>query len=187
VDRQPGAVISHPTLDRDLDRSAAEAIGHAETDTILCGRRTYEIFEAFWSHALDDSPMSPNPHDVGQRSPEMRAMAVMLNETTKLVFSRTLQKATWRNSRLLHDLDPGEIASMKQQAGKDMIIFGSGSIVSQLTEHGLIDEYQFVVNSVLLGSGRPWLSGVSKSARLNLFEARPFPSGNVLLRYARRR
>ena len=68
-----------------------------------------------------------------------------------------------------------------------MIIFGSGSIVSQLTEHGLIDEYQLVVSPVLLGSGRPLLSGVSQSARLDLFEARPFPSGNIMLRYARRR
>jgi len=66
-----------------------------------------------------------------------------------------------------------------------MIIFGSGSIVSQLTEHGLIDEYHLVVNPTLLGAGRPWLTGVTKAPRLELLEARQFPSGNVRLRYAK--
>jgi dihydrofolate reductase len=66
-----------------------------------------------------------------------------------------------------------------------MIIFGSGSIVSQLTQHGLIDEYQFVVSPILLGSGRPLLSGVSKSVRLDLLKAQEYQSGNVMLRYAR--
>jgi dihydrofolate reductase len=70
---------------------------------------------------------------------------------------------------------------MKKRPGKDMIIFGSGSIVSQFTQHGLIDEYQFVVCPVLLGGGRPLLSGVSKRSRLNLLEAKPYPSGDVLL------
>lgn len=171
--------------DQDLDRSAAEAIERSGTDTILFGRRTYELFEAFWPHALDDSPTSPDPHDAGRLSPEMRAMAIMLNETPKLVFSRTLKEVTWKNSRLLHTLDPREIEVMKRQPGKDMIIFGSGSIVSQLTQHGLIDEYQFVVNPILLGNGRPLLSGVSTSLKLELQEAKKYSSGNVMLRYAR--
>jgi dihydrofolate reductase len=170
--------------DEELDRSAAEAIEHADTDTILFGRRTYEQFEAFWPQALDDAPSGPNPHDTARRSPEMRAMAVMLNEATKLVFSRSLKEVRWSNAHLLHELDPREIEAMKTQPGKDMIVFGSGSIVSQLTEHGLIDEYQFVINPILLGSGRPLLSGVSKSVKLNLLEAKGFPSGNMMLRYA---
>jgi dihydrofolate reductase len=102
-----------------------------------------------------------------------------------LVFSRTLKDVTWRNSRLLHELDPHKVEAMKRQPGKDMIIFGSGSIVSQLTQHGLIDEYQFVVCPILLGSGRPLLSGVSKSASLDLLEAKRYKSGDVMLRYAR--
>jgi dihydrofolate reductase len=69
--------------------------------------------------------------------------------------------------------------------GKDMIVFGSGSIASQLTQHGLIDEYQFVVSPILLGSGRPLLSGVSNSLKLDLLEAKKYQSGNVMLRYAR--
>jgi dihydrofolate reductase len=110
-----------------------------------------------------------------------------LNGTTKLVFSRTLKDVTWHNSRLLHELDSHEVEAMKKRPGKDMMVFGSGSIVSQLTQHGLIDEYQFVICPILLGSGRQLLSGVSTSLRLDLLEARPYGSGDVLLRYASRR
>jgi dihydrofolate reductase len=172
--------------DAELDRSAAQRIQRSDSDTtILFGRRTYEQFEAFWSHALDDSPTSPDPHDAGRVSPEMRAMAVMLNESTKLVFSRTLIDVTWKNSRLLQEFDPDEMEAMKRQPGKDMMIFGSGSIVSQLTQHGLIDEYQFVVSPVLLGSGRSLIDGVLANLRLDLKEVREFPSGTVMLRYVR--
>ena len=64
-----------------------------------------------------------------------------------------------------------------------MIVFGSGSIVSQLTQHRLIDEYQLAVCPILIGSGRPLLTGVSGSVRLDLLEAKRWPSGDVLLRY----
>jgi dihydrofolate reductase len=166
----------------EIDKEGAAGIAH--TDTILFGRRTYELFEGFWPHALDDSTAT-DPHRPGRRSPAMRAMAIWINEATKLVFSRTLKNVTWKNSRLLHEFDPREIQAIKRQPGKDMMIFGSGSIVSQLTQHGLIDEYQFVVSPTLLGSGRPLLSGVSKSLRVSLVEAKEYDSGNVKLRYTR--
>ncbi len=104
---------------------------------------------------------------------------------TKLVFSRSLKDVTWQNSRILHEFEPREIETMKRQPGKDMIVFGSGSIVTQLTQHGLIDEYQFVLCPILLGSGRPLLGDVSKNLRLELVEAKQYQSGDVMLRYAR--
>ncbi len=171
---------------QDAGVAKAGVQGMRGTDTVLFGRRTYELFAGFWPHALDDGPTAPDPHGPG-RSREMRAMATWLNEATKLVFSRTLKDVTWRNSRLLHELDPREIEDMKKQPGKNMIVFGSGSIASQLTRHGLVDEYQFVVSPVLLGSGRPLLSGASKGARLDLVEVKRYPSGCVMLRYARPR
>jgi dihydrofolate reductase len=167
----------------ELDKAAAGSTGPG---TMIFGRRTYEMFEGFWPHALDDSATAPDPHTSGRRSPEIRAMATWINEATKIVFSKTRQKVTWNNSRLLHELDPREIEAMKRQPGADIMIFGSGSIVSQLTEQGLIDEYQFVVSPTLLGSGRSLLSGVPTSSRLDLREAKEYPSGNVMLRYARR-
>lgn len=169
---------------QDDEVAKAGVAGMPGTDAILFGRRTYELFAGFWPRAAEDSPVAPDPHG-GPRSREMRAMAVWLNETAKVVFSRTLKDVTWRNSRLVPELDPREIEAMKSQPGKDMMIFGSGSIASQLTQHGLIDEYQFVVSPLLLGSGRPLLSGLPKSVKLDLLEARPYPSGNVVLRYAR--
>jgi dihydrofolate reductase len=166
-------------------KAAVESI--PRFDTVLFGRVTYARFEGFWRHAVDDSDTVPDPHRPGRRSREHRAIAIWLNQTTKLVFSRTLQDVTWSNSRLLHELDPHEVEAMKQQPGKDMMIFGSGSLVSQLTQHDLIDEYQFVVCPVLLGNGRPLLSAVSKTSRLELLEVEKYPSGDVMLRYARAR
>lgn len=112
-------------------------------------------------------------------------IAVALNEMTKLVFSRTLREVTWENSRLLHELAPRDIEAMKRGPGQDMIIFGGGTIVSQLTQHGLIDEYQFVICPIFLGNGRSLLTGVSKRVKLDLLEARAYPSGDVMFRYAR--
>ena len=169
----------------DEEQAKAAVDGIPLFDTVLFGRRTYELFEKFWNHPLDDFSTAPDPHRPGQRTREHREIAIWLNEMTKWVFSRSLKDVTWRNSRVLHDLDPCEIETLKRQPGKDMIVFGSGSIVSQLTQHGLIDEYQFVVCPILLGSGRPLLSGVSQHMRLELMEAKPYPSGDVLLRYAR--
>jgi dihydrofolate reductase len=175
-----GWVVPEP----ELDREAAARLG--ESDTLLFGRRTYEMFESFWPHALDDSDSSPDPHAPGHRSPEIRAIAEWINASQKLVFSRTRGEVTWRNSRVIAELDPREIAAMKSQPGKNMMIMGSGSIVSQLTEAGLIDEYQFLVCPVVLGSGKPLMSGVAKGVTLDLQEAKTYPSGNVMLRYARK-
>ena len=168
-------------MDYELEQTAANHLPN--TDAILLGRRTYQMFEKVWPRALE-APAS-DPHGVEHRSPAMRAFARFMNETTKWVFSRTLGEVGWRNSRLVRELDPREIQAMKRQPGKDIIVLGSGSIVSQLTQHALIDEYQLVVSPVLLGEGRPLFAGVTKSTRLDLLEAQAFPTGNVLLRYAR--
>ena len=169
----------------DDEQAKAAVEGMPQGDTVLLGRRTYELFASFWPKALDDSTTAPDPHHPGHRSEEQRAMAVWLNQATKLVFSGTLTEATWHNSRILDTFDPRAIGDMKAKPGKDMMIFGSGSIVSQLTQHGLIDEYQFMVCPVLLGSGRSLLSDVSKQVKLELREARSYPSGDVMLRYGR--
>jgi dihydrofolate reductase len=169
--------------DEQVDQEGAAAV--PETDTVLFGRKTYQMFERFWPHVLDDSPTAPDPHMPKRRSPELRAFATMLNQATKLVFSRTLKEVTWSNSRLFHDFDPSAIEAMKSQPGKGMIIFGSGTIVSLLTQHGLIDEYHFVVSPILLGKGRTLLNDMPGSAKLKLVETKGYPSGNVRLRYAR--
>jgi dihydrofolate reductase len=169
--------------DEDIDKAGAERT--QQFDTMLFGRRTYEMFEGFWPHALDDSAGAEDPHS-GRRSPQIQAMAVWINDATKVLFSRTRKEVTWKNSRLVHEFDPREVAAIKRQPGKDIIVFGSGSIASLLTQHDLIDEYQFVVSPIVLGSGKLLISDVTKNLRLNLLEAKPYPSGNVMLRYARK-
>jgi dihydrofolate reductase len=173
-------VVQEPELERLGDRLSG-------TGTILFGRRTYDMFESFWPHALDDDTTAPNPHARGQRSPEMRAMAVWINEAHKLVWSRTRKELTWKNSRALGEFDPGAVEALKKEPGGDMMVFGSGTIVSLLTAHALVDEYEFVVSPVLLGRGRPLLSGLARATRVELLEARSYPSGNVRLRYGRGR
>lgn len=170
-------VVQDPEIHR---ASVAET---PQFDTVLFGRTTYDLFESFWPHALDGSDTAPNPH-AAQRGREMRAMAVMLNESTKYVFSRTRPQVTWQRAQLVRELDPRAIDAMKRQPGRDMIVFGSGSIVAQLAQHGLIDEYQLVINPILLGAGRPLTAQLARLVRLQLVDARPFPSGNVRLRYA---
>ena len=171
--------------ENEIDKAGAAAAENTKSGTILFGRRTYEMFASFWPHVREDSSAAPNPHNPRQQSPEMVAMAKMLNAAEKLVFSRTLKETTWNNSRIIGEFDPRKIEALKKETGEDMIIFGSGSIVSLLTQHGLIDEYQFVVSPLLLGSGKPLFSGVTNGSRLNLLEARGYPSGTVMLRYAR--
>lgn len=158
--------------------------GRTEAGTMLFGRRTYDMFERFWPHALDDPATAPDPHVPGRRSETTRQMAVIINESEKIVFSKGRKDVTWKNSRLVRALDPREIAKMKDQPGGGMIIFGSGTIVAQLTEHRLIDEYQMVVSPVVLGGGKRLFEGVREAAKLKLLDSKAFPSGVVMLRYA---
>ena len=159
--------------DKEFDRTAAQ--NTQAFDTVLLGRVTYELFAAYWPHAGDDP----------KTSPEDRIIARWLNETTRIVFSRSLPAASWEGTRLLRQLDPREIETMKREPGKDMIVFGSGSIVRQLADRGLIDEYQLCVNPVILGDGKKLIES-TRGAKLELLESRTYRSGNVFMRYAPR-
>ena len=168
--------------DADLDRGAAGKLG--DSDTMLFGRRTYDMFESFWPHVLKDPATAPDPHNPGRHTPEMRSLAEWINAAKKIVFSTTRGEVSWTNSELRRDIVPREIEALKAQPGKTIMLFGSGSVVSRLSELGLIDEYQLVVCPVLLGGGRSLVSGMAGRVSLELLEARPFPSGNVMLRFA---
>jgi dihydrofolate reductase len=161
--------IPEPDLDKDL------MSGPTDVDTFLWGRRTYEHMEAYWPQALDNPDLPP----------AQRRMAALLNESAKFVFSRTLKRVTWKNSHLIRKFDPREVQAMKNGPGKDMMVLGSGSILSLLTQYGLVDEYQLVVSPRFLGRGTPLFNGVTTPTGLRLMEARGYRGGNVLLRYAR--
>jgi dihydrofolate reductase len=113
----------------------------------------------------------------------MPAVAEGMNSLPKVVFSKTLNQASWNNTTLLKGDLAAEMRKMKQAPGEDMVILGSGSIVSQLAQEGLIDEYQIVVNPVILGKGRTMFDSVKEKLRLKLTKTRAFGNGNVLLCY----
>ena len=141
-------------------------------DTLLAGRVSYQEFESFWPNVAKD-PNSPK---------EMRKIADEMNEMTKIVFSRTLKEVTWENSKLFHGDLIEEVRKLKRRKGADIAIFGSGTLVQQLANEGLVDEYLFAITPVVLGAGRSLFTDVEK-LNLELFETKDFKSGNVLLYY----
>ena len=143
--------------------------GEASTDMFLFGRVTYEMMASFWP---TPAGKSANP-----------VFAGFLNNTPKIVFSTTLQTADWQNTEVSHELNKDGILKLKQQHGKNMMIFGSGTIVEQLTNLGLIDEYQLMVNPVILGKGKPLFKDIKDRINLKLVKTKTFNNGIVLLQY----
>jgi dihydrofolate reductase len=136
---------------------------------LLFGRVTYEMMQSFWPTA--------------QASKTAPIVAERMNSLPKVVFSKTMTKATWNNTRLINGDIVAEVRKLKEEPGPSLAIMGSGSIVSQLTEARLIDEYQIVINPVVLGSGRTLFEGVKNKLGLELTRTRAFSNGNVVLWY----
>jgi dihydrofolate reductase len=141
----------------------------SEISTYLFGRATYQMFAGFWP---TPAGKAVNPY-----------FAKILNEGRKVVFSKTLQQATWENSVIEREADASTLSRIKASGDGDCLIFGSGTLVRDLTERGLIDEYQLVLNPVILGSGRPLFSHLPKGVELRLVDSKPFKNGTLLLRY----
>jgi dihydrofolate reductase len=146
------------------------------TDTILFGRRTYQLFEGFWPRAADDPTTSEDDLEI----------AHLINNVNKIVFSKTLQgveeKKNWKNVRLVREINPEEINRWKQQPGKDLSVGGNNLAVS-LAHSGLIDEFRIMVNPIALGKGTLLFHGIDEKLNLKLLSTRTFRSGNVLLCY----
>jgi dihydrofolate reductase len=145
----------------------------SSADTLLLGRVTYESFAGSWPHVPDN----PNSSE-GEKT-----YARKLNAMRKVVLSRTLGSADWNNSELWREIDVDAVQKLKEEDGKDILIYGSATIVQQLTSLGLIDEYQVLVHPVVLGGGKSLFENAK--AGLKLVSAKPFSSGVVLLTYER--
>jgi dihydrofolate reductase len=137
--------------------------------TLLFGRVTYEMMAGFW----------PTPAAM-QQMPEV---AKGMNRMSKVVFSRKLHEVSWQNTRLLKEDPAAEVRRMKNEPGSALVILGSGSIVSQLAQAGLIDELQIAVNPIVLGKGRTLFEGLSRKIALQRLKTREFGNGNVVLYY----
>jgi dihydrofolate reductase len=163
-------------LDEDISwhRHGAEeneyaAEGAGSGSTLLFGRTTYEMMASYWPTpmALENDP----------------AVAKGMNKAEKIVFSNTLKKPEWENTKVLSGDIVKEMKKMKQTPGKDMTILGSGSIVTQFSDAGLIDEYQVMVDPVAIGEGASIFKGLKNKLDLKLINTRVFKSGVVLLCY----
>ncbi len=136
---------------------------------LVFGRKTYDLMAGFWP-----TPMAT------QQMPEL---AERMNNLPKIVFSRTMDEATWSNTTLVKGDLADEVRRLKEETGEGMTIMGSGTIVSQLAEAGLVDEFHVVVNPIVVGAGRTLFETVGEKLRLKLATSRTFGNGNVLLSY----
>jgi dihydrofolate reductase len=139
---------------------------------ILLGRVTYQIMTHFWPSMTEES--SPG--------------ADRMNHVPKVVFSRTLDKVEWGkwdNARLVKDHVAEELSKLKQEPGGDMVIYGSANLVQNLTQLGLIDEYQLLVFPILLGNGKRLFGSLAQPVNLKLLRTESFKNGVVVLYYGR--
>lgn len=147
----------------ELQRFSNEQMGAA--DLLLFGRVTYEGMAKHWPSARGET-------------------AERMNSIQKVVFSRTLSSADWANTRLVSTDAAEEVARLKQEPGKDILVFGSADLCASLSRAGLIDEYRLAFNPVVLGQGNPLFKAGTGQMKMRLLEARPLDTGCVLLFYA---
>ncbi|HEY7123036.1 MAG TPA: dihydrofolate reductase family protein [Ktedonobacterales bacterium] len=156
-----------------------EAMGKYEyevvsaADTLLLGRVTYESFAGSWPKVPDNPSASEGEKEYARK----------LNAMRKIVFSKTLEKADWNNSTLIKEITAEEIEHLKQQQGRDIVIYGSASIVQALTNLGVIDEYQLLVYPMVLGGGKPLFKDIAARVKLSLVKTEVPGSGVVRLYY----
>ena len=136
---------------------------------LLFGRVTYDMMASFWP--------TPQAHELAP------IVAQRMNQASKVVFSKTMTKATWKNTQVLNGDPAAEVKKLKQAPGPNMVIMGSDSIVSLLAQARLIDSYQIVINPTVLGKGRTLFEGVHDKFQLKLDKTRTFSNGNVVLWY----
>ena len=168
VDSSGGMSWAHAGM-QDPEWNAFVAENATGDGTLVFGRVTYDLMVSYW----------PTPMAKQNDAP----IADRMNSLPKIVFSRTMDTASWNNTKLVKGDLAAEVRKLKQESGSGMVILGSGSIVSQLAQAGLIDSYQLVVNPIILGKGRTMFDGVKDKLNLRLTKTRAFGNGNVFVCY----
>jgi dihydrofolate reductase len=153
-----------PEFDAFVQQNAS---GEAE---LVFGRVTHDLMVSYWPTpmALQNDPVIAN----------------RMNALPKVVFSRTLTESPWNNTRMINADPVATLRKMKEQPGPDLVIFGSGTLVSALSAAGLIDEFQLVIIPIALGSGRSMFDGIPQRLEFRLTGSRAFRNGSVVLNYA---
>ena len=163
----PGRDISWHKVDTEFNEFAIQQLD--EIGTLLFGRVTYELMAGYWPTptAIKDDPI----------------VAGKMNAMEKVVFSSSLAKADWNNTRLVRESAEKEVQHLKEQNGKAVAILGSSELANSLSRVHLIDEYRIIINPVALGAGTPLFKETGGRMNLTLTKSRVFKSGNVLLYY----
>ncbi len=145
-----------------------------EVDLLVFGRKTYQLMVPFWPDVAKSQSMTKASNE----------FARTFDSIDRIVFSRSLESAEDKNTRIVRTNLHDEILRLKQEQGKNILV-GGVSVPSQLIELGLVDEYRFVVGPIVVGEGRRLLEGVSLPERLQvkLVDTKIFESGCVALRY----
>jgi len=145
-----------------------------QSDTALYGRVTYQMMENYWPTAGDQPNASK--HDIEH--------STWYNKVPKVVLSRTLNESDLKNTKVFNDHLAENINQLKQQEGKNIIIFGSPSASNSILKVGLVDEFWIFVNPILLGQGMPLFKDITQSIHLRLIESKTFNNGVIALHYA---
>lgn len=159
----PNCELDWHVLEPDFFEYARQMLDAA--DTIVFGRKTYEMMAAYWPKEASDP------------------IADRMNGLPKVVFSSTLALTDWTNTRLVATDAAAELGDLKQQPGRDIVVLGSAELASSLLRAGAVDEYRVIVSPVILGSGKPLFRNFQDRMRLQLAKVRQFGSGVVMLSY----
>lgn len=163
----PNKEIDWHNVDAEFNDFAIEQLNNASI--LVFGRITYELMANYWptDNALKDDPI----------------VADKMNSISKIVYSNTLHKVDWKNTKLIKDLSENEVKRLKQQYDNDIFIFGSANLASTFINLNLIDEYRLIINPILLGQGYPLFKPMTNRLKLKFQKVRVFKSGNILLYY----
>ena len=139
------------------------------SDTILLGRKMADGFIKYWENAFDKNPDTP--------------FAKKIVELPKVVFTKTLDESTWNNATLAKGNLAEEIADLKKQNGKDIIVVGGAGFVSSLIKEGLIDEYHLIVNPTAIGNGMTIFNSLDRIQKFTPIESKLYSGGKTVLSY----
>lgn len=163
--------LSWHNVDAEFNEFAIKQLD--EADTLIFGRRTYELMAGYWptKAAQEDDP----------------GVAERMNNFPKIVFSKTLKNAgeteVWKNIRLIKNNAVEELIKLKKQPGKAMAVLGSSTLCVSLIPTGIIDELRIMVNPVVIGKGTALFNGIKGMLKLKRIKTRSFKNGNIVLYY----
>ena len=154
-------------VDEEFNEFATEQLNSA--DNLIFGRKTYELMAKYWptKQAISNDPI----------------IAEKMNGIRKIVFSKTLDKANWENTKLFSKDITKVVSELKKKSEKNVLLLGSANLSQSLTKNGLIDLYRIMINPIILGNGNPLFTDSKNRIGLELTNIKSFKSGNILMEY----